>query len=93
MANKLMNKISKLYGESVNQDSSVSSYDNNQVTQVYSLKLQSPPMNAPLTESSQIAEIVRSFERDKNAQRIHKMLLLSPNSAGKITQKPCLIIL
>ncbi len=64
IANQLIGKIGKLYGEAVDD----------LIEPVSAIKQRERPMNAPLTESSQLTQIVQEFEQDRNAQRIHKML-------------------
>jgi len=64
IANKLVGKISKLYGEALDHSPvSVSALESPETT-----------MNAPLTKSSQLTNIVHEFEHDRTSQRIHKML-------------------
>jgi hypothetical protein len=66
IAKTLFGKISKIYGEVID-DESLTLFLPSNSTQ--------PPMNPSLTENNpQITEIVQTFEQDKNAQRIHKML-------------------
>ncbi|AFZ44984.1 hypothetical protein PCC7418_2853 [Halothece sp. PCC 7418] len=66
VAQKLLGKISKIYGEAIDESS---------LTSFTSFPSESPkiPMNPSLIEP-RLAEIVQSFQKDKNAQRIHKML-------------------
>ena len=64
VAEKLLGKISKLYGESIDEPLTTSS----------ALEASGVPMDAPSTQNSKIAEIVQQFEQDRNCQRIHKML-------------------
>lgn len=63
VANKLLKKISQIYGEPIH-DSSLISFSQESVN-----------ISMNLSSSEQrVAEIVQKFEQDKNAQRIHKML-------------------
>jgi len=64
IAQKLLGKISQIYGEAID-DALIPSF---------SSQSQESSMNSSLTTSTQIAEIVQNFEQNKNAQRIHKML-------------------
>jgi len=64
IAKQLLGKISKIYGETIEDPFAVS----------FSSEPQENSMNSSLTQSSQITEITQNFEQDKNAKRIHKML-------------------
>lgn len=66
IAQALLGKISKIYGEVIDDESLTPSLPSD---------CKKIPMNLSLTENTQkITAIVQTFEQDKNAQRIHKMV-------------------
>lgn len=64
IANILLRKISKLYGEVLDEAQA----------SLKSLETQELPMSVPPTESSRLAEVVQIFKHHHHSQRIHKML-------------------